>query len=74
MSLATPTTHSLHATIRAKLRNSGFRDLREVRVCGGSDELRLSGTVHSYYMKAMAASLVITVPGVVRVENGIEVS
>lgn len=73
MAPATPSAHSLHATIRAKLRNSGYNELRAVRVCGGSDDLRISGNVRSFYMKAMAAALVITVPGVLHVDNCVEV-
>lgn len=68
-----PTAHSLHATIRGLFNNSGHADLRSVRVAGAAECIRLSGPVRSYYMKAMAASIAITVPGVLRIQNEIEV-
>jgi osmotically-inducible protein OsmY len=68
-----PSAHSLHATIRGKFRNSGIAELRQVRIAGNAESLTLTGTVPTYYAKAMATSLALMVPGVLHLSNEIVV-
>lgn len=55
--------------IRRILRDSGYRELREVEVSARRGLVRLAGTVRTFYVKQQAQQLAMSVDGVSRLEN-----
>jgi osmotically-inducible protein OsmY len=60
-------------TARAALRRSAYVELREVRCDFSGGVLTLTGRVPSYHLKQLAQVAVAAVPGVVAVDNHVEV-
>lgn len=61
--------------IRQALARTGYGQLRRIRVTatpGG--RVRLEGRVSSFYLKQVAQTAVLAVPGVKRVENDLQVT
>jgi osmotically-inducible protein OsmY len=73
--LVTQSRVDLHLAERVErsLRATGYPSLRalEISVCGRLVILR--GRVPSYYMKQLAQAVAMTVPGIDRVDNDLEV-
>jgi hypothetical protein len=60
-------------TARAVLRQSAYAELREIACdfCGGT--LTLRGRVPSYYLKQLAQEAVVDLPGVIEIDNHVQV-
>ena len=56
------------------LASSSVSELRQLRVDGQANELRLSGIVRSFYHKQLAQESVRTVAGDMRVVNRVDVT
>ena len=57
------------------LDRSGYGQLRRVRVTARPNgRVRLDGSVSSFYLKQVAQTIVLSVPGVARVHNELQVS
>lgn len=61
----------LIAQVNRLLELSGYTSLREIEVNEREGNITLWGRVSSYYLKQMAQSLALQVPGVQQVINGI---
>ena len=55
------------------LRAAGYRPLGAIEVSVHEGAVQLTGTVPSYYMKQIAQTRAMAVPGVIRIFNEIEV-
>ncbi len=58
---------------RAALRQSAYMELRELSCDFNGGVLTLRGCVPTYYLKQLAQEAVADVPGVIEVDNGVEV-
>lgn len=57
------------------LDRSGYGQLRRVRVAARPNgRVRLDGAVSSFYLKQIAQTVVLSVPGVTRIHNELQVS
>ena len=65
---------SLHDLIRGALSKSHFLPSKHVQIETSGGNVRLEGTVGSFYQKQMAQELVRRVDGVETVENQLQVS
>lgn len=63
--LAERVQHALHA--------SGHAVLRGARITVHARSVILAGRVPSYYLKQVAQTLALAVPGILQIENGLEV-
>jgi hypothetical protein len=72
--MATATISRVCQSVRGGFNRSGYLELKNVSL-EEVDEgvVRMQGTVPSYYLKQLATALGITSPGVLRVDNAIEV-
>jgi osmotically-inducible protein OsmY len=59
---------------RATLRRSAYCELREVSCDFSGGVLTLTGRVPSYHLKQLAQAAVADVPGVIAVDNHVEVA
>lgn len=71
---ATLTTLPLLDQIRGALGQSHFLSPRQVQIEATDGNVRLEGTVSSFYQKQMAQELVRRVDGVEQVENQLQVN
>jgi osmotically-inducible protein OsmY len=60
-------------TARVALRRSAYFELRDVSCDFSGGVLTLSGRVPSYHLKQLAQTAVANVPGVVEIDNHVEV-
>ena len=58
---------------RAKLRGSSYLELRDIRCDFSGGVLTLQGCVPTYHLKQLAQANVAEVPGVLEVDNRVEV-
>jgi osmotically-inducible protein OsmY len=56
------------------LRQTGYSALRQIKVAIHRRAVRLSGQVSSYYLKQIAQTTALAVPGVQHIDNDLEVS
>jgi osmotically-inducible protein OsmY len=61
--------HVAHA-----LRETGYPALREVKIAVRRRMIRLNGRVPSYYLKQVAQTTALAVPGIQCIDNDLEVS
>jgi hypothetical protein len=59
---------------RGVLRQSAYMELRELSCDFNGGVLTLRGRVPTYYLKQLAQEAVADVPGVITVQNGVEVN
>jgi hypothetical protein len=71
--LDVPPADALAERVRRELLATGHLPLRNVDVKIDSGDVRLEGAVARYYLKQLAQSAALRVPGVARVVNAIEV-
>lgn len=63
----------ISATVRRALRDAGYAPLRTLAACVDDGVVVLQGEVPSYYLKQIAQSVVLPVPGVRGVRNEVSV-
>lgn len=63
----------LSRCVKRSLEESGYPELRNLEVTQGHHQILLQGKVRTYFLKQLAQSLVLSLPGVAAVENQIEV-
>lgn len=79
-----PSTHACSGTladdalarqraVELALGRAGYPELQQVEVCEVDGRIELTGTVRSYYLKQMAQTAALQVPGVEEVRNEIVV-
>lgn len=66
-------TSSVTDQIKAALNCLGYSQLNAVECVAEGDEILLRGQLHSFYLKQVAQSVAIKIPGVKNVRNEIEV-
>lgn len=64
----------LSRRVERRLEESGYPELRNLNVSQGPHRILLEGKVRTYFLKQVAQTLVLSLPGVDAVENQIEVS
>jgi osmotically-inducible protein OsmY len=64
---------AIEALVEARMRHSGYYELREVSCDFHEGVLTLRGCVTSYYLKQLAQSLVLRLEGVEELNNRLEV-
>ena len=70
-----PADEPLAELVRQALDRCGYDQLRRVRVSATpSGRVRLDGRVGSFYLKQVAQTAALSVPGVKRVQNDLQVS
>lgn len=63
----------LESQIRASFEALGYAQLSAIACDTNGDEVRLSGVLDSFYLKQVAQSVAVRIPGVRLVKNEIEV-
>lgn len=64
---------SLTELVRASFEKLGYQQLNAIELDANNDVLVMKGTLGSFYLKQIAQSVAIKVPGVRSVDNQIEV-
>jgi osmotically-inducible protein OsmY len=64
---------SLEDRVRLTFDQLGYPQLNSIRCIAEGDQMRLTGELHSFYLKQVAQSVVVKIPGVRTVRNEIEV-
>lgn len=59
--------------VERALRASGYAALHGIRITVHAGFATLAGQVPSYYLKQVAQTAALAVPGIVRIQNGLEV-
>jgi len=65
--------HRLADRVERALRATGYGELRTVRVSVSARVVILGGRVSSYYLKQVAQTIALAVPGAHQIGNGLEV-
>ena len=60
--------------ITRALRQTGYTALGEIKVAIHRRDVRLSGQIPTYYLKQIAQTTVLAIPGVQHIDNDLEVS
>ncbi len=68
-----PPKLSLVDRLRESFEQLGYPQLNAVECSSEGDELRLSGELNSFYLKQVAQSVAVKIPGVREVHNEIKV-
>jgi osmotically-inducible protein OsmY len=69
-----PEQDELTADVARALCETGYSALREVQVTGRAGILVLTGHVPSYFLKQLAQHVALSVPGIQRLDNALEVT
>lgn len=64
---------TLEDRVRISFEQLGYPQLNAVRCNAEGDEMLLTGELHSFYLKQVAQSVAVKIPGVRSVRNEIEV-
>ena len=67
------TTLSLEDRVRISFEQLGYPQLSAVKCLAQGDQMLLTGTLSSFYLKQVAQSVAVKIPGVRDVRNEIEV-
>lgn len=59
--------------LRESLGRLGYQQLSDIQCSTSGDEIVLSGQLDSFYLKQVAQSVAINIPGINRVKNEIQV-
>jgi osmotically-inducible protein OsmY len=60
--------------ITRALRQTGYTALGEIKVAIHRRDVRLSGQISTYYLKQIAQTTILGIPGVQHIDNDLEVS
>ncbi|MDG1875172.1 MAG: BON domain-containing protein [Mariniblastus sp.] len=67
------TTLSLEDRVRISFEQLGYPQLNAIKCSADGDQMLLSGVLNSFYLKQVAQSVAVKIPGVRSVSNQIEV-